>query len=437
MRTFRPLASLLAVALAAPALRADPPPAAPSPDDGTLGTVAVTGAASAAAPKLAVVPDLTSDNDETTLQLVVRGDLDLSGQFTMVKDDDAPQGLYLRDRPVEVAPWRAKGIETLVRTRANQLAGGKVELIGQAFLTAHGDAPVFTAKVETTKADLRTACHRVTDALLGALSGRPGGFASHLAFSEPVGRVSRVFGIDADGFRLHEASPPDDTAIAPAFGPGGEIWYANSHDFGPFFLAKGPAATYVPLPLPGSVLGLSFAPDRKKLAVVVASEGTTGLFVGAPDGTGLTRVPTPAYASHPAIGPQGQLAWVAAAPGQPPRVHVDGKPISPAGFAASAPAFCDGPNGLLVVFAVGVGNGADLLATDVRGGGLTRLTQGQGANSYPACSPDGRLLAFFSTRKSDQGPGLYVVPLAAPWHTRRITRELGRSLRWDPIEPAK
>jgi TolB protein len=114
-------------------------------------------------------------------------------------------------------------------------------------------------------------------------------------------------------------------------------------------------------------------------------------------------------------------------------VYVDGKPISPAGFNASAPAFCDTPTGLVVVFTVGVGSGADLVSTDVRGGSITRITQNQGANSYPACSPDGRLLAFFSTRKTDKGAGLYVVPLASLGHARRISSELGESLRWDAL----
>ena len=88
-----------------------------------------------------------------------------------------------------------------------------------------------------------------------------------------------------------------------------------------------------------------------------------------------------------------------------------------------------------VVFTVGVGNGADLVSTDTRGGNITRITQNQGANSYPACSPDGRLLAFFSTRKSDKGPGLYVVPIAGVWRARRISSELGESLRWESLPP--
>ena len=152
--------------------------------------------------------------------------------------------------------------------------------------------------------------------------------------------------------------------------------------------------------------------------------------------TGLPFVPisTAPLANHPVFGPGGKMAYVAGGT-QGQRVYVEGKAISPAGFNASAPTFCDTPNGLLVVFTVGVGKGANLVATDVRGGNLMRLTQGQGANAYPACSPDGRLLAFFSTRKSDSGPGLYVVPIASVWRSRRISSELGESLHWAALPP--
>jgi hypothetical protein len=45
------------------------------------------------------------------------------------------------------------------------------------------------------------------------------------------------------------------------------------------------------------------------------------------------------------------------------------------------------------------------------------------------------LLAFFSTRKTDKGPGLYVVPLANVSRARRISSEVGESLRWEALPP--
>jgi len=65
------------------------------------------------------------------------------------------------------------------------------------------------------------------------------------------------------------------------------------------------------------------------------------------------------------------------------------------------------------------------------------LKAGQSFLIYPegTRSPDGRLLAFFSTRKSDKGPGLYIVPIANPLRARRISTELGESLRWEALPP--
>jgi TolB protein len=58
------------------------------------------------------------------------------------------------------------------------------------------------------------------------------------------------------------------------------------------------------------------------------------------------------------------------------------------------------------------------------------LTQNQGSNSYPACSPDGRLLAFFSTRNKEKG--LYVLSLKR-FTTKKVLGSIGESLRWDAL----
>ncbi len=397
-----------------------------------LGTVPVTGAAAAELPRLAVMSLVTRSDAETTLQLVVRGDLDRAGAWSVLADGDGAPGPLFADAPFDPAPWRAKGVSVVVRTTATALPGDRVELAAQAFFPARGKAPAFEHRVAVEIAATRTAAHRASDALLRALTGRAGGFASEMVFGARVGSGRQVFAIDADGFHLHAVSPEGATAVAPALGPGGEVFYGLSRDRSPFDLVRGPSATRVPLPWPGSVLGVAFSPDRARIAVAVASDATSVVYTGAPDLARLEPSSTALLATHPALGPGGHLAYVAGGQaGQ--RIYVDGKAISPPGYSAAAPAFCDGPDGLAVVYAVRVGRDSDLFRSDLRGGGLTRLTQGQGSNAYPACSPDGRLLAYFSTRAGDKGPGLYVVPLASPGRSRRISSEVGESLRWEAL----
>jgi TolB protein len=301
--------------------------------------------------------------------------------------------------------------------------------------------PSFRAVVPTATTEVRAASHRLVDQILGALTGRPGGFASEMAYAERVGRWRQIFAIDADGFDLRSIGPSNATALSPSFGPGGQIFYALSDDYTPFRLVQGPDATPVPVSVSGSIMGLAIAPDRTRMALTVMDSGKSSVWVGPRDA--LKAMATEPFANHPAFGPLNKLAYVAGSPVQ--RVHVDGKAISPAGFMASAPVFCDTPQGLLVVFTVGVGSGADIIAMDSRGGNVHRLTQHEGANTYPACSPDGRLVAFFSTGKrklgaagagNDAGAGLFIMPIQRPWLAKKISNEVGESLRWEPILPA-
>jgi TolB protein len=217
-------------------------------------------------------------------------------------------------------------------------------------------------------------------------------------------------------------------------GPGGQLFYALSVNYSPFHLVFGPRATSVPLTVPGSILGLAFSGDRARLALTVMDEGRSQLWIG--DGGHLEPMVAPPFANHPTFGPLGKIAYIAGSPVQ--RVYIDGKAVSPPGFMASAPVFCDTPQGLLVVYTVGVGSGADIIATDTRGGGVRRLTQHEGANAYASCSPDGRLVAFFSTGKKggandSAGAGLFIMPILRPWLAKKISSEVGESLRWEPL----
>jgi TolB protein len=448
LRRLVPLAALVALFTGGSGAIADEPkkPADPTtitpPDESVLGVVPVTDSgASPPPPKLAVVPIATTSDADSVVQAVVRRDLDLTGLYDVVPTSVVPDGAgdFTHDTVVDQKGWQAKGVALVVRVFANAPPAGatEVELTGEAYLVGKSPKAAFTKTMKSPPGDVRLTAHKMTDSILGALTGRPGPFASHLAYTTKVGKATpgqatarQVFLVEADGQNAKAYSPATDTALSPALGPGGLWYYALSHDYSPFRLVKGPKATPVPLSVSGSVLGLTFSNDRSKLAVAVMDAGFEDVYVGAADGsTPMKAMIAPPLAAHPTFGPMGRIAYVAGS--SLPRVYVEKTPISPAGFHASAPTFCDTPRGLLVIFNVGVGANADLVATDVNGGGLIRLTQNQGANSTPACSPDGRLVAFFSTRKTGGGPGLYVMPISSPWRSQRISTEMGESLAWE------
>jgi len=285
---------------------------------------------------------------------------------------------------------------------------------------------------------VRVTAHRITDALLGAITGRPGGFASHFTFSGKWGKSRRIFTMDADGHALKPVTDASLTAIAPTWGPGQSLYYTVSEKYSPFRLTQliGGQVKRVPLSFKTSVYSVAFNRDHTKMAVAVAADARSSIWVGATDGSGMTKVSTTQLSTHPVFSPSGKLAWIGGEPQTygSQRVYVDGKAVSPAGFTAAAPTFCDTEDGIRLVYAVAVGTDRqDLVMSSETGGGIARLTQNQGSNSYPACSPDGRLLAFFSTRKKSQ-PGMYLMSLKR-WKTQWLAGQYGESLRWEALPP--
>lgn len=411
-------------------------PATPPPDESALGEIPVTGNTQEHVIKLAILPSLSPDMEDVVVRGVVRHDFELSGMFEVIPDSKAPAGLYGFEDPVDVDAWRAIRAEVVIKVAARKQAGGKIQVLGLAYLTKAGKDPVYQKTLVVQKEQVRVTAHRITDALLGAITGREGGFASHLTYSGPWGKNRRILTLDADGHELAPRSAEDDTAIAPAWGPNGTLFYSISHNYGPFELfVQHAKLEKIPLPFKTSVYSVAFNNDYTKMAVAIADPGTSSIYVGSPDGSNMKKVSTTELATHPAFSPSGKLAWIGGGAHQgTQRVYVDGKAVSPSGFTAAAPAFCDTEDGIRLVYSVAVGGEHnDLVMSNENGGGITRLTQNQGSNTYPACSPDGRLLAFFSTRGKKNG--IYVMSLKR-WGTQQLSTQYGQSLRWAKLPPS-
>ncbi len=450
MRVARSRLIAVSLALLAAGARAQEPS-----DESVLGTVVVDGSAGGQflppLPKLAVIPIITESNTDSTLQSVTRRDLELSGQFDVLESAKIPGGPHMRDSAIEWDAWDKTKVEYLVRVFADKSGNDRYELIAEAFVAPvkpkttkgkveeepHPTAPVkpaYTNRIASSEREVRLNMHRLVDALLGGLTGRPGGFASQIAFTARVGRWTQIFVSDADGFNLHSVGPNAHTVMTPTFGPGNELFYVISENFHRFRIAQGSNASHFPMLIKdwASVTSIVFSDDRKRFAISTWNDGDGAIWVSDPTGQNLNRVSKEPYANFPAIGPQGQVAWAAGKDVQ--RIYVDGKPISPPGFNASSPTFCDTPEGLFVLMTVGIGAGSDVIAIDPATKRIKRLTQRTGANRYPACSPDGRLVAFFSHTKVGKGAGLYIAPILRPMMAKKISEEVGDGLRWESID---
>lgn len=412
--------------------RAEGPSAAEA--EKILGTIIVTDDSKGRKPlpKIGVVPSIASDAADVTLHTVMQRDLDLCGEFELLPDDKAPENAVL-DKQVDVKAWKETGVEAVVKVTGKTLKDKKVRLHAEAYFL-DGDeeenkTPVYNKTFDFPKDQVRERSHRIADEVIGVLTGTKGAFASELTFVYGVGKQRRAYVMDADGHDPHAVSADDQLALSPAFDKSHKHYYAASVRKGAFKVYETGKKDPLKLSPRGSVYGIAFDQNTGKAAVAIARGASIHMFTG-PDLFHLEQASKVGMTLHPAWSPTGKLAFSGEGKYGNQQVYVDGRAISPGGLHASAPTFCRHPDGIKLVYMVGVGDNMDLVATGETGGGAYRLTAGSGRNMYPACSPDGRLVAFFSTRKS--GAGLYIMRLDGT-RPKRVSTLVGDTLRWSRL----
>jgi TolB protein len=381
-----------------------------------VSEIDVSGAARALF-KMAVVPS-ESEQGKTAADVMSR-DFQLSSLVEVLdprsfKADLVAEGATINDRS-----WREVGAEYVVKT---QVDAGKITF--RLYAVGSSKDAKLTKSYDAPKDGVRSVTHQFVNEAIKFLTGQPGGFGGRLVFSARTEKGKRgLFIIDADGANLGRLPAPQDVAQAPAFGPGG-IYYSGIQANGSYALFKvgNPAPVFEQ---PGLVLGAAFS--SKRMAVVVASGGRSDVFRGELGAKELPRLTTQGsgLATHPSFSPDGRVAW-ASDMGGTQQIYVEGKRVTWRGKENMAPTWCNTPQGLRILFMGREGGAWDIFSIDPDGGNLQRLTQGQGSNKYPACSPDGRMIAFFSSRG-----GLFI---ANPQglNQQLVAKVEGESLRWEP-----
>lgn len=369
-------------------------------------------------PKIGV--DLDDDHRESQLiRDVLAKDLNFSAEFDVV-EATLPAG-----SPLET--WRQEGAQAVLRVRTERLGLGLLRII--ASLELGGTSPGVEITVQAPQSSLRAATHQLTDEIVSAYTGTRSSFFAQLAFVRTEKGRRTVYVIDADGHNLRQVTPDEALALSPAFGPNHELYYAASIDNGSYRLYRAGAEPSLSLHPSGSVYGIAFSRDQSQVALAIADGSQIIIHAGGIDFQDLRPRTTVDLALHPVFSPSGKIAY-AGTKKNSQRIYVGERPVSPAGLPASSPSFCDHPQGIRLVYSVGVRDRSDLLVTDERGHDAIRLTQSAGRNSSPACSPDGRLVAFFSTRRTKGGPGLYLVRTDGRRPPVRIASLVGDSLHW-------
>lgn len=358
------------------------------------------------------VADQPSVEDEgDTLDSVILRDLAMTGYFQII--DRAAHV----DRSKGVAPgtfnlddWRLLKAGAVLKTKVSAPSAGQIQVDVYLYDTGTGDK-IFGKRYTATDAEARPLAHRISDAVLLALTGQGGLFGTRIAAVSKASGNKEIFIMDVDGSGAQTVTRNGSINLSPALSSDGRYLAWTSFKRGnPDLYLKDlqQGTTQILSGREGINTGATFSTDGSRVALARTGGGDSDIFViDARTGRELQRVTTGggidvAPDFHPT---DNTLAFASERSGGSqiyvqPLAGGEAKRVSFSGSFNSDPVWS--PDGTRIAF-VGRDPRFDLFVVNADGSGMTRLTQDQGDNEDPSWSPDGRYLIFSSTRtgKSD------------------------------------
>ena len=407
-----------------------PQPPASSPQQQGEVRVVISGSSPGLPPKIAVPPFIALTNDAETqasakaIGDVLWDDLEFEKEFYMIPRDtyrSIPQPAALDQ--VQLDRWKELGADgVLVGSVRKTPAGVTVQfrLINVASGTS-AMAKEYSGSARSVQVnESRLYAHTIADELHKEQRALNGVARTKLAFTSdrdgerirgPVADrgISNLYIADYDGARQQRVTISRALDITPVWSPSGrEIAFSSWR--------TGYQDIYVLFPYGGSPLqnptkGTSdkqnylpaYSPDGSKLAFTSNRDGNAEIYVMNRDGSGLQRLTNhPAIDVTPTWSPTGtQLAFTSDRTGSPQIyiVNVDGAGLQQITreSACDRPTWSPAPlNEIAYSSRAGAGNIIKIFDFATRN--TRALTDNIGNNESPAFSPNGRHVAFVSSR---------------------------------------
>ena len=349
------------------------------------------------------IPRAEGDGESArvAVETLSRG-MDITGLFQVLDPASFPAQLQSEGLGFSSALWTQVGAQAVVKMKAS---GGVLE--GRLYVVARGD----TATISKTyrAGDVRDAVHELANDIVKSFTGQNGIFGSRIAFALTRG-AHEIATIDADGGRMSVITKMGSDSLLPAFSPGGaEVAFTsylrNNPDL--WVVAAGGGRARRVSKQPGLNTGGAWSPDARSLALTLSYEGNSEIYrINPEDGRVLGRLTnSPGIDSSPCFSPDGsQIAFVSNRGGSPqiylmPASGGAAKRVTFQGKYNQTPRFSPRIDKPQIAFTGRDERGVfDVFVIDLKSGRIDRVTQGKGSNLDPTWSPDGRLIAYVSSR---------------------------------------
>lgn len=407
--------------------------------------VAVVISGDPGTPPRYAVPDFVATNPEAadvakTISQVLWDDLAFEREFYLIPRDTYSTIPAARTAgQIPFASWRELGADAVIFGSV-QTTGNNVRVEIRLF-NIRTQQSVFSKEYTGTASNSRLFAHVASDEIHQQQRSLRGVARTKLAFSSDRNRervggtvqnrdVKEVYVSDYDGANARRITANRQLNIMPVWSPDARAVAYTSYRRGypDVFIAmiydgvqqeptKGGTQNWLPM----------FSPDGTRIAFTSSRDGNAELYIMNRDGSNVRRLTNhPAIDTTPTWSPTGtQIAFTSDRAGQP-QIYVIGadglnlRRLTTAESYADSPTWSPPPFNE-IAFAAQTGPGYDVKIYDLATGVTRQITFGEGSNESPAYSPNGRHLAFTSTRT---GRGVQVYTIGRDGRgLKQVTRE--------------
>jgi TolB protein len=305
-----------------------------------------------------------------------------------------------------------------------------------------GNAPVVSQVV--SGATPRNALYRAADVAVRAMTGKPGFFASSLAFiGERTGKPE-VYTSDLFLGEVRQITNDRTLALTPRWSPdGSRIIYTSYFRSGYpdiFLMDLGTLQRSTFVSFKGTNSGARFSPDGRNVAMVLSGEGNPEIYIGNAQGRQITRKTySPAVEASPVFSPDGsrivftsdaaggpQLYIMPAAGGAANRV-----PLRMGTYNAEPDWSRANPN--LIVFTTRVGRNFQIAVHDLGTGASRQVSKQPNDAVEPSWLADGRHIVF--TQRSAGASSLWILDTENGKATQLSAASAGKLSQASVLDP--
>lgn len=412
---------ILIALIAATVLVAAQQTPAPTPQQPNSVNIVINGEGGSP-PRLAVPDFLALSSDRETqdaaklLGEVLWDDINFEREFSMIPRDtykSIPAAASIDAVPYD--RWRELGADAVVIGTVQKTATGvRVEM---RLYSVRSRQQAYGREYTGSAANPRLYAHTMSDELHDSQRGLRGVARTKLTFTSDRNRdpvvtsvekrdVQEIYVSDYDGANQRRITINRNLNITPNWSPDGRSIAYTSYRSGQADIlisniyagtmespTKGVGANFLPV----------FSPDGTRIAFMSNRDGNSEIYVMNRDGSNVRRLTNnPEIDVTPTWSPTGtQIAFTSQRTGTPQIwvIGVDGTGLKRISFETNADraTWSPAPRNE-IAFTAQTGPGYDIKVLDIAQGATRQITFGEGSNESPAWSPNGRHLAFVSTR---------------------------------------